>query len=442
MNEIENAITYYFKKRINNSVILSRKIDHYLTLYKSKKYDFSLKEKKIITKKNKKRIVYYYKKDSFEDIMCSHFNFVLSKKFKIKYNDRNKIIKELINCLHVLNDLKDFTIIRFDFKDYFNSISSRYVYEKYIKNSDISRELLYLMEEFFLNTSKCRAGFPTSNLLAELISKEFDIVLKTKLSQYGVIFYERYVDDGLIILNSYIDTDKFKKIINDSIQTVFYDKKYCPKGQKVKINKDKTLVINKRNHLPNKSEEIVYLGYKIFISNINDDKENIKFNFGMSEEKIKKYQNKLNLIIENYISDHKLELLRQRILFFTRRIVYCVHDTNNRNVWISKGIVSNYNELRHFEKILDGSTIDFLKQCVKKGFNKYKVTIPYFIKNNSSLSYELYNNLMKNKSLILDERIGMSKKDLVKNCKKIGIVVNEHEEYDDILDKYLEKIGI
>ena len=183
MNEIYNAANFYYEEDNNKD----QKVNDFINQYKLKTYDFFIKKERIITQKNKKRRVYFYEKDTFEDIMCSHFSFVLSKKFKIKYNDRNKIIKELINCLQLIKNINDFTIIRFDFKDYFNSISSSYIFEKYLKNADISRELLNIMKEFFEANKNCSAGFPTSNLMAELISKDFDVELKANLSKYGVV---------------------------------------------------------------------------------------------------------------------------------------------------------------------------------------------------------------------------------------------------------------
>ena len=126
MNEIINAATFYYKDKCD----CEKKVNEFLKIYESKLYDFNSKESKIITQNNKKRWVYYYEKDTFENIMCSHFSFVLSKKFSIKYNDRTKIIKELINCLQLIKNMNDFTIIRFDFKNYFNSMSSAYIYEK------------------------------------------------------------------------------------------------------------------------------------------------------------------------------------------------------------------------------------------------------------------------------------------------------------------------
>ena len=57
----------------------------------------------------------------------------------------------------------------------------------------------------------------------------------------------------------------------------------------------KTQIINKRTFNNNAIESITFLGYKIILENVNNF---IKFNFGISTEKIGKYQNKFNLIIE------------------------------------------------------------------------------------------------------------------------------------------------
>lgn len=433
MNEIINAATFYYKDKCD----CEKKVNEFLKIYESKLYDFNSKESKIITQNNKKRWVYYYEKDTFENIMCSHFSFVLSKKFAIKYNDRTKIIKELINCLQLIKNMNDFTIIRFDFKNYFNSMSSAYIYEKYIQNADISRDLLNIMQDFFKANRKCSAGLPTSNILAELISKEFDLKLKANLLKYGVVYYERYVDDGLIILNSFIDINQFNEIINCTIREVFYNQLYTIKNQNVKLNNKKTKIINKRLFNTNCNEKIIFLGYEIILNFVNGK---INFKFGISEEKRKKYQNKFNLIIEDYKKNKEMELLRQRILLFSRRVVYSDSNINKNITWLSKGVVSNYNELRHFDSILEDGTKKFLKKCIEIGFKKYNVPLPYFMKNNSGFAYNLYNNLMSNKSIIFDEKIGMSKEDLIRYCKKIGLSVKPHANYEEILYQYLNKI--
>lgn len=92
-------------------------------------------------------------------------------------------------------NMNDFVIVRADFKSFFDSVKSEYVYEKYILPSIIKREDKQLLEKYVENFKYCYAGLCLSNGMTEIVCKDFDIVLKARLSEYGVFFYERYVDD-------------------------------------------------------------------------------------------------------------------------------------------------------------------------------------------------------------------------------------------------------
>ena len=63
-----------------------------------------------------------------------------------------------------------------------------------------------------------------------------------RLEKYGVFFYERYVDDMLIITNSFLAQDKFMEIMDETIIEVFGN---CP--VKININAGKFSYITKRN---------------------------------------------------------------------------------------------------------------------------------------------------------------------------------------------------
>lgn len=96
--------------------------------------------------------------------------------------------------------MKNFTIVKFDFKDYFNSVSSIYTFEKYIKSNLSNRQEIDLLENFVYKTKYAYAGLPTSNAIAEIIAKEFDSIIRYTFSGKGLIFYERYIDDSILIL--------------------------------------------------------------------------------------------------------------------------------------------------------------------------------------------------------------------------------------------------
>ena len=72
---------------------------------------------------------------STENILCQCIKQILDREFKIKYPNRNKISKSLFNVIGTIKHMSDFTIVKFDFKDYFNSISSVYVYDKIMKSN-------------------------------------------------------------------------------------------------------------------------------------------------------------------------------------------------------------------------------------------------------------------------------------------------------------------
>ncbi len=100
--------------------------------------------------------------------------------------------------------MSDFTIVKFDFKDYFNSVSSIYVYERYIKDKILDREYLDIIELFVYSTIKTYMGLCCSNAIVEIISQKFDDLINKEFINNGMILYERYIDDCIIILNDHI----------------------------------------------------------------------------------------------------------------------------------------------------------------------------------------------------------------------------------------------
>lgn len=82
------------------------------------------------------------------------------------------------------------------------------------------------MKDFVYNTKYAYAGLNTSNILCEIIAKDFDEILLSKLYESGVILYRRYIDDGIIIFNKYIKQEDCLKRIESAIKEVFYEKNF------------------------------------------------------------------------------------------------------------------------------------------------------------------------------------------------------------------------
>lgn len=171
-------------------------------------FAFSTKVKEIFTQSGKRRVIYRYPKISVENFICHYLKNRLDKVFKIKYASRSKIINLLFNTIPVLKNMNDFVIIRADFKSFFDSVLSRFVYEKYVLPSLLPRGDKDILEKYIDEFKYCYAGLCLSNGMTEIVCRDFDKKLKARLTTYGVFFYERYVDDMLIMLNSYVAQDE------------------------------------------------------------------------------------------------------------------------------------------------------------------------------------------------------------------------------------------
>ena len=153
----------------------------------------------MLNQNGKKRLVKQYDDlYSPENILCQSIKQILDRVFKVKYPNRNKTTRTLFSVLSATIQMSDFTIVKFDFKDYFNSISSIYVFEKYLKHNLSDRHEIDLIESFVYSTKYAYAGLCTSNAIAEIIAGYFDEEVKQTFFQNGIIFYERYIDDSIL----------------------------------------------------------------------------------------------------------------------------------------------------------------------------------------------------------------------------------------------------
>ncbi len=95
----------------------------------SLEYDFSKSESIVLNQEGKKRLVKQYRNIySPESILCQCIKQILDRTFRIKYPNRNRTIRTLFDTLRAVKQMAEFTIIKYDFKDYFNSVSSSYVF--------------------------------------------------------------------------------------------------------------------------------------------------------------------------------------------------------------------------------------------------------------------------------------------------------------------------
>lgn len=462
--EIEKIVKYrnstLLRKDRKNEATLSAIIDRIKSDYQNNIIDFSKFENISLKQTDKVRHIKKYEDFSTEEVLCIFLKRSLDRNFHIHYPNRNEYMHSLFDMISALAKMNDFSIYRFDFKDFFNSVSSEYVFKKYLSGSSLERYQLDLLEKFVKETKYAYAGLNTSNIICEIIAKHFDEVLTIKLKHHGLIFYRRYIDDGILIFNTRIDVAKCLSIINESIKEVFYDNSIkVSKLCKTKINSAKSKYISIRDMMsatPNPAmgstaktnETFDFLGYEFLIiftithDNSGKITRSVDFNFGITQQKIVKYTNRIKEIIDDYKKDNDIELLRHRLKAFTHRTVYQVQ-RNNSMIWKSKGFISNYNELRYRTGSLTPNTKKFLKKSILDYCRReFRGKIPYFLSVNDKESiYCLMNNLKKNRTLLFVEPIGIDQSGLKKLCTQIGIDT-ANKKYEDLVGEYLIKVNV
>jgi len=394
-------------------------------------YNFSNSKPIVLNQNGKKRLVKRFPDIySAESVLCQYIKNILDRTFKVKYPNRNKSVRMLFSVITAIKQMSDFTIFKFDFKDYFNSISTVYVFEKFLKAELTDRFEIALIENFAKNTKFAYAGFSTSNVIAEIIAKKFDDVVKQTLSKKGVLFYERYIDDSIIVLNGHIEKLECLEILQQALKDIFFDDAVfaLPKC-KTRLNPNKFCYISKRALVSAPVSIPVfidYLGYNFWFS-IGSGRE-ILVKYGITNAKRQKYNRRIDKLIGFYSDvnhpDYKnLELLRHRIAAFTSRTVY----RNKRfrsDIWKAKGFILNYGELRYLlnTQLIEADTVKFLKDMVNDTFFRAGMPLPYFIAGSrANNGYNLFENMKKNKTLLFVDHIGYDYHALVKLCKKIGI---------------------
>ncbi|MEW9673614.1 reverse transcriptase domain-containing protein [Ammoniphilus sp. 3BR4] len=432
MKEVFQSVISSYEDEILNS-----QMDILFDKVRSQQVDFTQGINKLIIKQQKKKrqVVCVHEK-TIEDITLKYLKKRLDTTFKIKYPNRKNIMKECFSILEAIHSMSDFVIFKFDFKDFFQRVSGKKIYDKYLKYCDLYRYEKDLLEQLANNFNNCSAGLPTSNALIEIISREFDLKLKSRCYNLGLIFYSRYVDDCLLIFNQFVKQDQLLQIINETIEEVFSN---CS----VELNTKKISYLSS-----NSSSDTIfdYLGYLFKYKKNGDDKT--YFQYGIAENKLKKYRRRMLAIIQDFRRSGDIELFRQRLLFMSSRIVfYNAFQSNYSTIsnWDVIGIISNYAELRHFiteRDRIEEKTLQFFTYEIIKTIKAEIGYLPYFLKKKPD-GYLLKNRLYNNKSIIFHPYIGWTKMHLVKMLRKLDSSISvSKKSYRQLVKIYCDKIKV
>ncbi len=457
--QIKKKIEYAVRSELAKDKDLSRSEVEILDLisdlfkkYINHEYDFSKFTKIKINSNSSKRLVARYVDPlSIEHILSVVIKKILNNRFRLSTTNRNISVHNLFSILDAVKEMSDFTIIKFDFADYFNSISALYAFKKFIEPNIKERWQLDLVNDYLTSTKRTYAGLCTSNLIAEILAQEFDKLVKETFVARGLIFYTRYVDDSILIFNEHLDKDKVEEELEKVLQKIFHDKTILAPVCTTKSNKNKFNYISKRTSFASNQNQIkifAYLGYEFHLSRLSHSKKNhIEIKYGITKEKRNKYKDRVDSLVLYFSKSQKtpqdLELLRHRILAFSSRTVYDGKKFNSR-IWKVKGFVSNYGELRQiFENnMLEADTKHFLENVIADSIKAH--VLPHFLKY-APKKYSLYHGIEKNKTLLLVEGIGYDYNSLVRLCNKIGIketFKGQQKSYRQLVREYLIKTKI
>lgn len=415
-------------------------------------FNFENSKSLMLNQSGKKRLVKQYDNlYSPENILCQSIKQILDRAFKIKYPNRNKTTRTLFSVLSAAIQMSDFTIVKFDFKDYFNSVSSIYVFEKYLKYNILDRHEIDLIKAFVYSTKYAYAGLCTSNAIAEIIAGYFDEAVKQMFFSNGIIYYERYIDDSILILNEHMEETEVKEKLETVLLNIFHDETIKAAKCHTKFNKKKFKYISRRKILKGGCS-VDFLGYEFWLS--ANGKAKIEIKYGITDDKRKKYEDRIDKLISSYTDPsspdyNKMELLRHRIAAFSSREVYMTKHFRS-NIWRVKGFISNYGELRYFldTGLVETNTEQYLKNMIDDAFDRAKIDKPYFLMGGAKLNcgYNLYGNMKANKTILLVYRIGYDYKSLVALCKQVGInstdANGKRRGYGTLVRDYLIKIRV
>lgn len=229
----------------------------------------------------------------------------IHKTFKVKQANRHAILCDVKTLLHTMMPLH---IIRTDISSFYESIPQTVLLEKIEGNTLLSykskafiRALLKIYDDCKDETKVVKGvgvprGVGISPLLSEIYVRDLDSHIKSFI---GTQFYARYVDDIFIILTTLPEGQKNAKDYFLSLQAMFEKYGLILKDETDPKKKCKLLDVI---HEDDSFDPFDYLGYSITISR---NKKQTTATFGLSENKIKHFKEKVDHVVAHFENKSK-----------------------------------------------------------------------------------------------------------------------------------------
>lgn len=277
-------------------------------------------------------------KDSDEFIAIKKLNFVIKRLYKISYSNRNQILNQAIS---LLDDGSNYSIIRADIKDFFETIPRKKIVQKLKSDSLLGSLMINKLNQLeeslkVLSCDSLPRGISLSSTLSELYLRDFDQLMK---NHDNVHYYARYVDDIIIICLD--DLGSIESLLQESLSKLG-----------LSLNDKYKSIKSTQIH-----DDFDYLG-------VNFQFSSKATSYSFSDAKIKKIKTKIIKAIIDYRNNRNDLLLIDRIAFLTCNYkLYTKTQSNN----LKAGIYYSNQHINDFKKLNEVN--DFLRKSFtsKKG---------------------------------------------------------------------------
>lgn len=303
-------------------------------------------------------------------------NSYLSKSFSVKQKNRDEIVPQISS---LINDKMAKYVVKGDVKKFFESINQEKLTSALYKDARlnaITRKIIKSLLDGYNKSSGDNKGIPRgvsiSSYLAEIYLKQFDDFMK-KIP--NTVFYERYVDDFILILTP---TEK----INES-EIISSIKNELGKLD-LSLNEDKTK-IHDLFHGNNKSFD--YLGYDFKISGG-------KLDITISKKREQKYIDRIQKSFNHYKkstskSKSTTDLLIKRIKFITSN----TRLSNNKSnafigVYYSNKFITDHDCFKRIQKTLESEISSIPNTRIKNSLSKIDIKSNFTSKKYTRFSYK------------------------------------------------------
>lgn len=310
------------KKHINKLILLKNKyksdresvIDLELTKIEnhvhSKSYNIELEEGWA----KKKRIYKWGNSDDQIINKCSHY--FVSK--QLYYNIKNAygIVSQKRDCIvgelvEIIGPNPPVEVIRLDIKEFYESIPFNRVIDDMMKDGLLTHDsmnIIYKIYNQYRVMSNADKGLPRginiSTLLAEIYLRDVDRILK---NMQDIVYYGRYVDDIILVFNS----DEVKSKV-DNVKDVIRDYSLTVSSKKLMSR-----IYSQSRSAP----AFDYLGYSIKVK--NGKRGYSKVDVLLSDKKILKYKNRINVMLKSYLLMSFNNEKKARALLYKRLRFLC-----------------------------------------------------------------------------------------------------------------------